>query len=128
MFRRGNLVCATLPLSRPGPCRTGQAEVLVRALQQEQQERRPCYVESLTALDVGYGSRRAGTESLLGCLSRRRRLGDRLCSDSGGGRRGLVRGGAGLCWWEERRETRIMQYERSRDNSKRWDMSSAAAR
>jgi hypothetical protein len=66
---------------------------------------------TLTA-QVGCGSsRRAGTESVLGCLSRRRRrLGDRLCSDSGGGRGCLVRGGAGRCWRERRRGTRITQY------------------
>lgn len=46
---------------------------------------RRCYVDCSTWDTARAGAR--ARSSLLGCLSRRRRLGDRLCSDSGGGPR-----------------------------------------
>jgi hypothetical protein len=68
---KGNQVRAALPLSNPGPCCTGQAKVLVRALQCDPM-----------ACVRGYGSSRwAGTESWAyhdgGWVI--------FCSDSGGG-------------------------------------------
>jgi hypothetical protein len=54
LIRRGGLVCAALPLSSPGPCRTGQAEALVQALQQSQ---------GGVLVDVGWDMARAGARA-----------------------------------------------------------------
>jgi hypothetical protein len=70
---KGNQVRAALPLSNPGPCRTGQAKVLVRALQCD---RMVCRIR-------GYGSSRwAGRHGVLAYHDGGWVI---FCSDSGGG-------------------------------------------
>jgi hypothetical protein len=92
---KGNQVRAALPLSNPGPCRTGQAKVLVRALQCD---RMVCRIR-------GYGSSRwAGRHGVLAYHDGGWVI---FCSDSGGGM-GRRRFTAALGRvWEEWRGTRV---------------------